>query len=187
MRKGGRSHDVKFVKLRLGVALLIVTLVVAPASLAHDAVPNQTSNMQALDAGLLARLNAIRTAHGLVPLKVSASLTAAAEDHSAEMLSDGYFAHESFDGSPFWKRLGGYTGGAPTGYWSVGENLLWSSPDLDAGRALALWMASPEHRQNILTARWREIGIAAAHADSAPGTYGNVPVTVITTDFGVRR
>jgi uncharacterized protein YkwD len=47
-------------------------------------------------------------------------------------------------------------------------------------------MASPEHRQNILTARWREIGISAIHSDSAPGTFGGRPVTVITTDFGVR-
>src|SRR5262249_61612581 len=41
-------------------------------------------------------------------------------------------------------------------------------------------------RHNILTGRWREIGIAAIHADSAPGTFGGGPVTVITTDFGAR-
>jgi uncharacterized protein YkwD len=50
-----------------------------------------------------------------------------------------------------------------------------------------MWMASPEHRRNILDPTWREIGIAAVHAASAPGTYGGQPVTVITTDFGVRR
>jgi uncharacterized protein YkwD len=48
-------------------------------------------------------------------------------------------------------------------------------------------MHSPEHRANILTARWRDIGIAAVHVDSAPGTYQNLPVTIITTDFGVRH
>ena len=70
---------------------------------------------------------------------------------------------------------------------SVGENLLWSSPDVDPAQAVQLWMASPEHRQNILTARWREIGVGALHADSAPGTNGGRAVTVITTDFGVRE
>ena len=102
------------------------------------------------------------------------------------MVTDGYFAHESVDGAPFWKRLSAYSSSAPHGVWSVGENLLWSSPDVGAGKALELWMASPEHRHNILTARWREIGIAAIHTDSAPGTYGGQAVTVITTDFGVR-
>jgi uncharacterized protein YkwD len=80
-----------------------------------------------------------------------------------------------------------YYGSTSYGYWSVGENLLWSSPDVDPQRALELWMASPEHRANILTARWREIGISALHVDSAPGTYAGLGVTVITTDFGVRR
>ena len=136
---------------------------------------------------MLVRLNAIRTSHRLVPLRPNASLAAGAAAHSAEMLTEGYFAHDSFDGSPFWKRLSGYVHGARSGYWSVGENLLWSSPDIDATKALELWMASPEHRQNILTVRWREIGIAAIHADAAPGAYGGRAVTVITIDFGVRR
>jgi uncharacterized protein YkwD len=49
-----------------------------------------------------------------------------------------------------------------------------------------MWMHSPEHRANILDSRWREIGVAAVHT-TAGGTYGNQPVTIITTDFGVRR
>jgi len=167
----------------IAVAVL-VALVAVPAALGRHAAARQT-NLQALDAGVLVQLNAIRTAHHLVPLKLNAALTAAAQGHSAEMLDDGYFAHESVDGGPFWKRLTAYSDSAH-GSWSLGENLLWSSPNVDAGRALRLWMASPEHRHNILTARWREIGIAAIHADIAPGTYGGRSVTVITTDFGAR-
>ena len=163
---------------------VLVALVAVPAAFARHVAARQT-NMQALDAGVLVQLNAIRTAHHLAPLKINPVLTTAAEGHSAEMLDDGYFAHESVDGAPFWKRLTAYSDSA-RGAWSVGENLLWSSPDVDASHALQLWMASPEHRHNILTARWREIGIAAIHADSAPGTYGGRSVTVITTDFGAR-
>ena len=54
-----------------------------------------------------------------------------------------------------WYPLAGYRS------WSVGENLLWSSPGVDPARALDLWMGSPEHRANILNPRWREIGIGA--------------------------
>ena len=47
--------------------------------------------------------------------------------------------------------------------------------------------AVPEHTKNMLDPRWREIGIAALHATSAPGVYGDHEVTIVTTDFGVRR
>src|SRR5262245_57066946 len=163
---------------------VLVTLAAVPAAFGRHDTTRQTSQ-QPLDAAVLVQINAIRTAHGVVPLKLNESLSAAAEGHSAQMLADGYFAHESADGEPFWKRLRAYSSSS-RGSWSVGENLLWSSPNLDAQHALKVWMASTEHRHNILTAGWREIGIASIHAESADGTYGGRPVTVITTDFGAR-
>ena len=47
-------------------------------------------------------------------------------------------------------------------------------------------MGSPGHRKNILTARWREIGLSALKVAAAPGVYGGRDVVIITTDFGVR-
>ena len=163
---------------------MLVALIAVPAAFAQHGAARQT-RLQTLDLGVLVQLNAIRTSHGLMPLKLNPALSTAAGGHSSEMLADGYFAHESVTGAPFWKRLTTYSNSAH-GSWSVGENLLWSSPEVGAVKALQLWMASPEHRHNILTARWREIGIAAIHVGSAPGTYGGRAVTVITTDFGVR-
>ena len=52
--------------------------------------------------------------------------------------------------------------------------------------AVKLWMGSPEHRAIILTPGFREIGIAAVHAASAPGAFGDDEVTVVTADFGQR-
>ena len=48
-------------------------------------------------------------------------------------------------------------------------------------------MASTEHRKNILTAKWREIGVAAVHVLGAPGAYKGLDVTIVATDFGVRK
>jgi uncharacterized protein YkwD len=135
----------------------------------------------ALAAGVLTRLNAIRVSHGLVPLVLDGQLSAAAIQHSTEMLLRGYFSHDSYDGSSYQKRI--------TRYYhkgKVGENLLWSTPDVGAARALVLWMATPEHRVAILDPRWRAIGIGAVHSTRAPGKYGRRATTVITTDFGVR-
>src|SRR5205807_2858912 len=120
-------------------------------------------------------------------LRISAGLSAAARQHSQQMAVDGYFAHESFDGSAFWKRVQRFYGQGRFGYWSVGENLLWSSPDVDASGALQMWMNSPEHRANLLTPRWREIGLSAVHAVGASGVYHGLDVTIVTADFGIRR
>ncbi len=48
-------------------------------------------------------------------------------------------------------------------------------------------MASPEHRANILSPKWREIGVSSVHVARAPGVFGGREVTIITADFGVRR
>ena len=172
---------------RSTLAALIIVL--AAAALAPAAVPaaDRSARPAALESGVLDQLNAIRAQHGLGPLRLNTALSAAAAQHSREMGADGYFRHESADGSAFWKRIARYYASRHYGFWSVGENLLWSSPDVGATRAMELWMHSPEHRANILSPRWREIGVAAVHLASAPGSYKGLPVTIVTTDFGVRR
>jgi uncharacterized protein YkwD len=98
----------------------------------------------------------------------------------------GFFGHSSHDGSAFWKRVQRYYGKGRYANWAVGENLLWSTTGLDASGALKLWMASPGHRKNILTARWREVGLSAVTVPAAPGVFGGRDVVIITSDFGVR-
>ncbi len=146
-----------------------------------------TVALTSLEQGVLADINAFREASHLAPLRLSASLTAAARSHSQQMEADGYFAHNSVDGTAFWKRIQGFYPSASFGFWSVGENLLWSSPDVDAQKALTMWENSPEHRKNMLDPHWREIGISAVHTVRAPGVYNGLAVTIVTTDFGVRK
>lgn len=154
---------------------------------APSATTQPTVSLDALSKGVLAEVNSLRKSRGLAPLRLSASLTAAAAQHSNEMARVGYFAHESANGAPFDKRLARFYPMGPRHYWSVGENLAFAAPDLSADGTLKLWMNSPPHRQNLLRSLWREIGISAVHVESAPGSYGGEPTTIITTDFGVRR
>ncbi|MDX6466938.1 MAG: hypothetical protein QOI27_1978 [Gaiellaceae bacterium] len=178
--------DVKGVKTVIAVALVaLLGALAAPA--AHSGQAANRVGLSSLESGVLSDLNRIRVQHGLQPVKLSARLTASAAQHSEEMGADGYFEHNSQDGTEFWKRIDRFYGQNGYGYWSVGENLLWSSPNVDPAGALQLWMNSPEHRANILSPRWREIGISAVHFATAPGTYKGREVTIITTDFGVRR
>jgi uncharacterized protein YkwD len=169
------------------LAAACLALALAGVALATPSQPRRSAAaLSSLEQGVLADINAFRVQHKLAPLRLSSPLTTAAREHSQQMAVQGYFAHESADGSAFWKRIQRFYPSGSSGYWSVGENLLWSSPDVGPARALDLWMHSPEHRANILSPHWREIGLSAVHFASAPGTYRGSQVTIITTDFGAR-
>jgi uncharacterized protein YkwD len=141
----------------------------------------------ALEQDVLANVNLFRHQHGLGALRLSSKLEAAARLHSTEMAQRGYFSHDSANGTSFDKRIARFYSLGGKRYWSVGENLLWSSPDVTASGALDMWLNSPEHKKILLTGRWREIGLSAVHTQSAPGTYGGREVTIVTADFGVRH
>jgi len=166
-----------------GLTALVVVLVVAPSVSAGSRGFTRVSR---LDAALVVQVNAFRVAHGLVPLRVAPSLRAAATVHSSQMARLGYFSHDSANGGSFSSRIATYYSAHGYRSWTVGENLLWASPDVGAVRALRLWLASPPHRANLLNPRWREVGFSAVHARSAPGVYGNAPTTIVTADFGSR-
>jgi uncharacterized protein YkwD len=168
------------------VGILAAIAFLAAAAPASTAPPRRLQVSQ-LEAAVLTQINTVRREHGLVALRLNGRLEVAAAQHSQDMGSRGYFKHESADGSAFWKRVQRYYGSRGYRYWSVGENLLWSSPNVDGPGALKLWMESPEHRANLLTARWREVGLSAVHFTAAPGAFNGLDVTIVTADFGVRR
>ena len=167
----------------MAAALLAVPFVPAAGS----ADPRGSlSPASALQTSLVGQVNAVRARHGLSRLRQSTALDAAANGHSVEMARLGYFSHNSANGASFSGRIARYY--RPGGYraWSVGENLLWASPEIGAARAVRLWLSSPGHRAILLSSRWREVGLAAIHSTSAPGVYAGSPVTVVTADFGAR-
>jgi uncharacterized protein YkwD len=141
--------------------------------------------LSALEFDIVTRINALRTARGLRPLRVSRGLTAAATYHTRQMGQLGFFEHESVNGAPFWRRIERFYP-AGRGSWSVGENLFWESPDTSAADAVREWMQSAPHRQNLLARGWREVGISAEHFATAPGAFGGRSVTIVTADFGFR-
>ncbi len=172
-------------------ALAAVSTAAARPAPTAVAAPVRTAAKMSADAALqlqvLGQMNSLRARHRLARLQLSPSLHAAAVTHSREMGTSGFFSHSSADGSGFDKRVARYYGMGTHRYWSVGENLLWASGSLDAAGALQLWLNSPEHRENLLNGRWREVGLSAVRIPLAPGFFEGLDVTVITVDFGVRR
>jgi uncharacterized protein YkwD len=125
----------------------------------------------------LCLLNRIRRAHGLRPFAASTKLRRAATNHSVSMVHARYFSHGNYIGRIL---KSGYAAGALG--WAFGENIAWgpgrrSSP----ARIVRAWMNSPPHKHNILTARFRHIGIGIANGTPRGGRGGTY-----TTDFGAR-
>src|SRR5215204_5438305 len=126
--------------------------VASPAGATSD---RPATAMRTLEQGVLSSINELRRQHGLAPLRFSGRLSAAARAHTKDMATRGYFSHTSANGSSFDRRIARFYPMGKSRYWSVGENLLWSSPDTRPEQAVEMWLNSPEHKKNRLTARWR--------------------------------
>lgn len=123
---------------------------------------------------LLRAVNRTRADHGLRALRIDTRLVRAARSHSASMLDGNYFAHGDFHG-----RMVAFHVQGPT----AGENLAWGNGSYASPASIVReWLASPEHRANLLRRGWTRIGIGLAR-----GTFlGNGGSTVVTADFAGR-
>ena len=183
------------------LALVLFAVSGTPATAAPGLVPNPPLPLPLLPNGqasptaskvlggsVVQELNRVRAASGLRPLRSSPSLAVAARRHSAQMGQHGFFAHESRDGTPFWRRIERFYADGGFRSWEVGENIFWQSPTtLAAISVVRSWLASPGHRANVLSRSWRDVGVGVVSKPSAPGVYGGSPVTIVTVDFGKRR
>ena len=172
------------VLLLIGIAVMATPAVTAATAGAGANTARKTlTALRALDAQIVARVNYVRVAHGLRVLRPSTQLSAAAAHHSREMARSGRFQHESPDGSSFSKRLLRFYP-RPS---ALGETLLWWSPDAGAAAIVDEWLASPGHREVLLDPGYRELGVSAIHATTAPGDFEGLEATIVTADFGARR
>ena len=154
----------------------------ASACESANAVPS-ASNERSVVRATLCTINAQRDRRGMAPLALNKRLSQASRLHAGDMDRRNYFGHDSLGGGDFVSRIRqtGYLAGSSS--WSVGENLAWAMSSRAAPtRITRMWMASPGHRANILTASYREIGIGIAYGAPVRGA-GNSAATY-ATDFG---
>jgi uncharacterized protein YkwD len=109
-------------------------------------------------------------------LTLNVNLTRAALAHSREMAINRELDHRGHDGSTPANRIQRAGYGA---YRIVGENI--AAGAMTPREVTEGWFASPPHCENIMDARFTQIGIAyAANLDSAAGLYW-------TQDFAAPR
>jgi uncharacterized protein YkwD len=123
------------------------------------------------ESSLLTVMNQVRVAHGVRPLQLDGRLERAARGHSSDMLRTQTFAHGAFAARI---RAQGVKAR------QLGENLAWGVGSLSRARVIvSVWMASPEHRANLLRPGYRTVGVGAIR-----GTFsGYAHALVVTADF----
>jgi uncharacterized protein YkwD len=146
---------------------LLVVSVVTCAFFAQSAAgalsPSETT--------LLGAMNQVRLTHGLAPLKEDATLEGTARAHTRWMLHSGEFTHGNFGSRILHSHARGHI---------FGENLAWGEGPASGAEAIVqAWLASPEHRRNLLSPSFRRIGLARICGPFE----GFDDTAVITTDF----
>ena len=119
---------------------------------------------------LLEKANADRARAGLPPLKIDDGLVRAARAHAAEMAVQKSISHQ-FPGEP--SLIDRIAAVSDLHLERVGENVAVASNADDAHEAL---MASPPHRDNLLSPKFNVAGI---------GVYRQGHVIYVAQDFGM--
>lgn len=122
---------------------------------------------------LLYDTNAQRASHNLPALAMSGQLSQAAFLKAQNMFKEQYWAHVSPSGITPWHWFGeaGYN------YTYAGENLAKNFSSADA--ATLAWMASSEHRANILDTHYTQVGFAVVD-----GMIEGKPTSLVVALYG---
>lgn len=117
--------------------------------------------------------NEEREKTGLSTLQESPILAGAAQAKAVDMFEKDYWAHTSPDGTEPWKFFmdSGYK------YRFAGENLARDFGD--ASSVVKAWMVSRTHRENLLSSRYHDIGVAVVQ-----GELNGVQTTLVVQFFG---
>lgn len=106
------------------------------------------------NAELVNITNQVRAENGLAPLSENGLLNSAASSKADDMFAKNYWSHNAPDGTTPWFfiKQAGYS------YVYAGENLARGFGS--AGDVVNAWMASAEHRANLLSGSYKDVGFS---------------------------
>lgn len=151
--------------LVLGAASL-GTAFLAGCSSIIPPTPGSTTPAQLSQGAIMAAINDTRQRHGKPPLRYNVKLESAAREQANLMAARDTLSHDL--GETLRQRVdaAGYQG-------AVGENVAGGQQTLE--QAIDGWLASPGHRDTLLSTKFVEFGLAASHVaagrKSKFGTY----------------
>jgi len=158
----------------LSIFMLIIMISQLLISVIGKAVPGVLGIASSINAGELIDLtNQKRQEYGLPELEFNEVLSLAAQQKAADMIAQNYWAHTSPKGTTPWT----FFKNADYQYIYAGENL--ARDFLSSDSVVTAWMNSPTHKDNILSSRYQDIGIAVIH-----DTFQGQETTLVVQLFG---
>jgi uncharacterized protein YkwD len=176
------------------LVLLVAGTLLAPAAMPAAAAPGSPSGaldysaitaaqyrVDSQECAMLKLINDWRKRNGKSALKLSRTLGAAADHHSREMATYKYFDHTLRNGVTWTKNITNH--GYPTGTYRA-ENIAGGNEK--AAKTFQQWKNSPKHNENMLSSRYKAIGIGRSFNTKAPlvwywtTTFGSATSQTIT-------
>jgi uncharacterized protein YkwD len=157
--RSGSHQDIRRIVVGLAIAFGITAmglLASAGPTYAWDANSFNSSS----ERELVSLTNQARAAAGLRALKIDSTLTSIARWRSKDMIVRNYFSHNI---PPSGKMVFSVLDSKGYCYYLAGENIGWNNYPDDVATATIQrqFMASSDHRANILGKRWDSIGVGA--------------------------
>jgi hypothetical protein len=120
---------------------------------------------------IFAEINRARSANALPPLSVDSRLSEAAFAKAKDLVASGALVHTFAPAGTPWS----YVANVGYEYGQAGENLAVS---FDLSEVVKDWLASSSHRDNVLSASFKDVGLAIV-----PGVYENEPANYVAIYF----
>ena len=136
--------------------LLVLALVAA-------AVTTFAAAFEDLEDAMVHAVNDVRRERKLPPVTPDPLLSQIARRHSCDMAERGFFQHTTPDGASMADRLSQHG----VRYLAAAENLARIDGRDPVSRAVAGWLKSPGHRQNMLSPRFTTTGVGACRKGRA--------------------
>jgi uncharacterized protein YkwD len=153
-----------------------------------NAAPNG-HNSTLVDSATLCLMNQVRGVNRLRPLRLNRALAGIAAGQARDMVRGDYFADQSLSGqSPLTRIMASsYPLRASSVRLLTAQNIGWGTgPNATPAGIVRAWMASPPHRQIILTGFYRDAGVGVA--PSVPSELGAGWLGgTYAVEFGTRR
>jgi uncharacterized protein YkwD len=156
---------------RLAASAIAILLLVSLAGPAAAALPTfDLTTLAQAEANLVSRVNAERSARGLIGLQLDPAAVAIARERAETMAATDVLSHTNPDGSDVFDAIA--AAGIP--WFGAGEVIVWNSWPAEADsttQAAAAWFASPPHASILLSSDFNYAGFGAAVSPTSGKRY----------------
>ncbi|HEV3035263.1 MAG TPA: CAP domain-containing protein [Solirubrobacteraceae bacterium] len=145
------------------------------------------ANVSAIDAATLCLINRLRHVHGQRALRANRELRGVAASQVVAMVRRDYFADVRPTGQTPLSLVAITRYPVHAAEFAVGQNIAWGTgSDTTPAHIVQEWMASPPHREIMLSGEYRDVGVAVTPAVPAILGAGGHGATY-AIEFGVRH